>query len=133
MDPELESFLRKPPKHLGHGASAELPDACTALAASRGQPLLIAAGTFECEISLFDEELCLLRSLQGHAGGAVSLAFAAGNVLVSTGEDGTAAVWDAVRGELIARLPCEGEHVDRRVRARIHALHAWPSALLPHG
>lgn len=112
MDPDLEPFMRLKPKHLQLLQATELEDACTCLAQS-ADASLIAAGCCEHSIAIYNLELVEQHILEGHAGGTNSLAFAKGGKLVSTGEDGHAAVWDCNKGTCLARLACEGEHVDR--------------------
>lgn len=112
MDPELEQFVRIQPLHLQLQHSAELEDTCLCLALSQDLQLL-AAGTCEPGIPVLDFSLQLQRTLAGHEGGVNSLAFAKGGKLVSAGEDGHAAVWDASAGSCRARLECEGEHADK--------------------
>ncbi|KIZ01805.1 hypothetical protein MNEG_6156 [Monoraphidium neglectum] len=56
----------------------------------------------------------LIGKLEGHPGGSTALAFAAGGqLLVSAGEDGCAAVWRCDGRTLKARLACEGVDADR--------------------
>jgi WD40 repeat protein len=112
MDPELEMFVRIPPQHLELQHAAELEDACTCIALSANAQLL-AAGSCEPGIAVFDLQLSLLRTLSGHEGGTNSLAFATGGRLVSAGEDGQFAVWDSGSGNCLARLDCEGTNVDK--------------------
>jgi WD40 repeat protein len=112
MDPELEMFVRIPPQHLKLQHTAELEDACTCMALSPDAQLL-AAGSCEPGIAVFDLKLALLRTLAGHEGGTNALAFASGGRLVSAGEDGHVAVWDSSSGNCLARLECEGTNVDK--------------------
>lgn len=112
MDPDLEMFVRIPPQHLQLQHTAELEDACTCMALSADAQLL-AAGSCEPSIAVFDLQLALLRTLSGHEGGTNGLAFAVGGRLVSAGEDGQLAVWDSSSGNCLARLECEGENLDK--------------------
>ncbi|KAF6265937.1 WD40-repeat-containing domain protein [Scenedesmus sp. NREL 46B-D3] len=112
MDPELEMFVRIPPQHLELQHTAQLEDACTCMALSSDAQLL-AAGSCEPDIAVFDLNLTLLRTLSGHKGGTNGLAFAKGGRLVSAGEDGHLAVWQSSSGSCLARLECEGTNVDK--------------------
>lgn len=112
MDPDLEMFVRIPPQHLQLQHTAELEDACTCMALSADAQLL-AAGSCEPSIAVFDLQLALLRTLSGHDGGTNGLAFAVGGRLVSAGEDGQLAVWDSSSGNCLARLECEGVNLDK--------------------
>eukprot|EP00878_Enallax_costatus_P018098 GHUV01019041.1.p1 GENE.GHUV01019041.1~~GHUV01019041.1.p1 ORF type:complete len:372 (+),score=94.31 GHUV01019041.1:697-1812(+) len=112
MDPDLDTFVRLKPQSMQLQQAVELEDACTCLALSSDAQLL-AAGSCEPAVMVYDLALALKYSLAGHAGGTNSLAFAKGGRLLSAGEDGDAAVWDCTNGSCIARLECEGEHVDR--------------------
>jgi WD40 repeat protein len=112
MDPDLEMFVRIPPQHLELQHTAELEDACTCMALCPDAKLL-AAGTNEPGIALFDLQLTPLRMLAGHEGGTNALAFASAGRLVSAGEDGQLAVWDGSSGNCLARLDCEGTNVDK--------------------
>jgi WD40 repeat protein len=116
MDPELESFMRRPAKQLKiqHTATVDDTITCAATAATADGHALIAVGQADtAAIVVFNaKDLSVLQQLAGHAGGTNSLAFAGSSRLVSAGEDGAAAVWDPT-GQLIARLDCEGENTDR--------------------
>lgn len=117
MDPELESFMRRPAKQLKlqHTATVDDTITCAATAATADGHAFIAVGQADtAAIVIFDaKDLSVLRELAGHAGGTNSLAFAGSSRLVSAGEDGAAATWDPNTGNLIARLDCEGENTDR--------------------
>lgn len=112
MDPDLETFVRLKPQKLQLQHQVELEDACTCMALS-GDGHLLAAGSFEAAIVVHDANLDVKHSLQGHEGGTNSVAFSSGSRLISAGEDGHAAVWDCSTGSCLARIECEGEHVDR--------------------
>lgn len=105
--------MRIKPRPLARRGARELADQATCLAAAPAGGL-IAAGSYDDAIEILDEDLNLLGKLEGHAGGCTALAFAAGGkLLVSTGEDGAAAVWCCERKALKARLACEGVDADR--------------------
>lgn len=109
---ELEQFMRIKPKPLLLRGTHALPDGATCLAvAPRGA--LVAAGSYGDQIDLMDEDMNLMGQLEGHPGGTNSLAFATEQLLVSAGEDGTAAIWDCESKECKARLACEGVDADR--------------------
>lgn len=116
MDPELEVFLRRPAcdLRLQHVASIDDTITCLAVTCAEGKTLVAVGQADSAVIVLLSENLEVLRELPGHAGGTNSLAFSS-NKLVSAGEDGTAAIWDAISGEQLVRLECEGENVDRWV------------------
>lgn len=116
MDPELETFLRRPAKQLKLQHEAALDESITCLAVLNTEEgaVIIAAGQADTPtIVLFDASLTVVQELAGHAGGTDSLAFAGSSRLVSAGGDGTAAVWDPRSGDLLARLECEGENTDK--------------------
>lgn len=112
MDPELEVFLRRPAKQLKLLHAATLDDTVNCCAVSAA---IIAVGQADtATIVLLNEDLTVLRELAGHTSGTNALCFGPEDKkLVSAGEDGTAAVWDVSSGDLLARLECEGENVDR--------------------
>lgn len=117
MDPELALFLRRPASELKlqHEFEAEETVTCLVAASGSGGQQIVAVGQADtAAIVLLDGSnlSVVLRELAGHAGGTNSLAFGGGK-LVSAGEDGCAAVWDPTSGDLLARLECEGENVDR--------------------
>jgi hypothetical protein len=93
---------------------------------------LIAAGSYEEDIELLDLDMNLIGKLEGHPGGSTALAFAAGGqLLVSAGEDGCAAVWRCDGRTLKARLACEGVDADRWVQRRLAALFSGRGGRLP--
>ncbi len=122
-------FMRIPPKPLVRRGTHTLADGATCLATFAGAAgaapthassspaaspaSLVAAGGYDDEIALLDEDMTLVAGLEGHAGGTNALAFAAPRLLVSAGEDGTAAVWCCAGGGLRARLACEGVDADK--------------------
>lgn len=137
--------MRIKPKHLELLGSHTLADGATCLAAAPtaaagdARRSLVAAGGYDSAIVLFDASaaavaaaaqsgsggddsggiggLAVVAELAGHEGGTTSLAFASPTLLVSAGEDGTAAVWDCGEAPgaaaLKARLACEGVDVDK--------------------
>ncbi|GBF98413.1 hypothetical protein Rsub_10478 [Raphidocelis subcapitata] len=125
MDPELECFMRIKPKPLARRGSHALADGATCLAgapAGAGAAVAFAAGGYDDTIVLLDSDAKLVAELEGHPGGTNALAFApppaagaagAALLLVSAGEDGTAAVWDCGAQACRARLACEGEDADK--------------------
>jgi len=115
MDPDLEVFLRRPAQQLKllHSASIDDTINCCAVSTDDQQPLIAVAQADTAAILLFSEALTVLRELAGHPGGTNALSFSSTGKLVSAGEDGIAAVWDPSSGDLLARLECEGENVDR--------------------
>jgi len=127
MDPEIMSYMRIPPKPLSRRGTYTLADGATCLAAAPpptpaaasaapdapALTPLMAAGGYDDAIALLDEDMHLVGSLEGHAGGVNALRFASPRVLVSAGEDGTAAVWCCSTRDCRARLACEGVDADR--------------------
>lgn len=115
MDPELETFLRRPAKQLKlhHEVALEETITCLAVVATEGGVIIAAGQSDTPAILLSDASLAPVWELAGHAGGTNTLAFAGDSRLVSAGEDGSAAVWDPRSGALLARLECEGENTDK--------------------
>jgi hypothetical protein len=130
--------MRLKPKPFAALGLHAMPDGATCLAAapaaaSAGASAspLVAAGCYEDEVALLEAPgLTLVASLPGHAGGTNALAFAGPALLVSAGEDGTAALWDCGARRLRARLACEGVDADRYVAGDQSAV-AWLG--LAHG
>eukprot|EP00192_Tetraselmis_astigmatica_P010652 CAMPEP_0117657278 /NCGR_PEP_ID=MMETSP0804-20121206/5246_1 /TAXON_ID=1074897 /ORGANISM="Tetraselmis astigmatica, Strain CCMP880" /LENGTH=383 /DNA_ID=CAMNT_0005463723 /DNA_START=103 /DNA_END=1255 /DNA_ORIENTATION=- len=74
----------------------------------------VAVGTIDDEIHIISrEKQGLSMKLEGHPGGVNSVAYLTETVLLSAGEDGTAAVWDLTTGGLLERHEVEGVDADR--------------------
>lgn len=92
------------------GFNVETPETVVALAFSTGH---LAVGTADSEILVIDRQSGdVLHKLSGHNGGTNSLIFAAGDRLISAGEDGKAAVWNYLTGQQLESLEVEGLDAD---------------------
>lgn len=72
----------------------------------------IAAGTQAGDVWIWQPESGDYRAMKGHTSDVFTLRFIAdGNVLLSSGYDGTVRAWDPMRGEQMALLAAPGGHI----------------------
>jgi len=93
--------------------SFEVPDAPSTRLVICPSLQRLALGTYEEGLFVLDASLQLVHKLPGHPGGTLSVAWAGDQLLVSSGEDGHARIWDAASGAEVAALKCEGKDADR--------------------
>mmetsp|Transcript_26712 Transcript_26712/g.67191 ORF Transcript_26712/g.67191 Transcript_26712/m.67191 type:complete len:379 (+) Transcript_26712:109-1245(+) len=110
---EDEGSLGVEVEDLTAGFSVELDEAISAICVNPSGSTL-AASSLDDEVLLIDvADGTVKRKLEGHSGGVNSLGFLSDALLVSAGEDGTAALWEVESGKLVERYEVEGVDADR--------------------